>query len=473
MAKAASVTAATADPQRPNLNFLHRAYYAAGDFGNCFAYSMINAYLLFFMTDIAKINPVTVGTVMLISKIWDAVIDPFIGSLADHTRSRWGRYRPWVIFAAVPMVILNICAFTTFPSWSEGARTVWAFSAYVLSVTAYSCVNIPYSAMLATLTLDGDMRAKVASARETGAMAATLILSFFTLRIVGVVKGATGSEAAGYQGAAIIFGIISLPFFYLCFKKTREVVKTEPTKEKFFAMFPVLKGNKPFWCLTIFMTVWGLNAFGGSLQMYYFTYFADKQIMTANCGTLRALGTMCGTLSLTFLIKYFGNKGRLMGIASLCSAAISIIAYFIPIRTVWGEYWYYGNSLIGGFFGGICLASMFAVQPDINEYTRYHFGVYAAGFLSAFTNFCFQFGGALAVAGSSWVLAAVGYVAGGEQTATALATMRAMPHLWPAFMSVIGAIAMFVYPVSKAKFNEICGKLEKGEYAPGVKPVSE
>jgi sugar (glycoside-pentoside-hexuronide) transporter len=469
----AATTAVSADPQRPHLNLLHRAFYASGDFGNCFAYSMINMFLLFFMTDIAKINPTTVGTVMLLSKVWDAGIDPFIGTLADRTRTKWGRYRPWVIGSAIPMVILNVLAFTTFSNWSEGARAIWAFSAYVLSVTAYSCLNIPYSAMAATLTLDGDTRAKVASTRESGAMLATLFLSFFALRIVNAIKASSGSEAAGYQTAAIIFGAISLPFFFLCFFKTKEVVHTETAKEKFFAQFYLLKKNVPFWCLTWFFIDWGLNAFGSSMLMYYFTYYADKQIMYANNSTIATFGTLLGTLSLTFLIKYFKNKGHLMAFFALGSCGLASIAFFIPVRTTFGQYWYYLNSFLNGFCRGCVLASMFAIQPDVCEYTRYHFGVYAAGFLSAFTNFCFQFGGALATACSGWLLGGIGYVAGQAQPDNILMIFRVLPHFWPALMMLIGSIIMFKYPLSKVKFNEITEKLQKGEYAPGVVPASK
>jgi len=465
-------TVTTTDPQRPNLNFFKRFQYAAGDIGcNC-AYAMINAYLFFFMTDIARINPMTVGTVMLISKVWDAAIDPFIGSMADHTETKWGRYRPWVIGAAIPMVVLNVMAFTTFPEWNETARTLWAFTAYFASVTAYSALNIPYSAMTATLTLDSDMRAKIASTRIMGAMATGLVLNFFTLRIVKYVTNIVGSEATGYQVAAIIFGLIALPFFFICFFGTKEVVKTEPTKEKYSTMFKTLKNNKPFWCLTFFYIVWGFNALGGSMKMHFFTYYVGKQMMTANNATIGSFASFLGTMSLTFIVKYFKNKGHIIGYAALGSCIFQSIAFFIPVQTAGGEIWYYCNTFLASFCSGCALGTMFAVQPDITEYTRYHHGIYAAGFLSAFTNFCFQFGGALASASSGWILGGFGYVAGQEQTPQVMMLLRIMPHFWPALMMLMGSIAMFMYPLSKEKYNEITAKLEKGEYAPGVVPMS-
>lgn len=459
------------DPQRPHLGIGKRICYACGDLGCCLAYSMIGSYLTFFMTDVALIPATTVGTVMLFSKAWDAIIDPFIGAMADKTRTKWGSYRPWVIGASVPMVVTNVLAFTTNPEWSQGFRTIFAFTAYFLSVTAYSALNIPFSSLLSVVTLDTNDRAKMASARETGAMCASLILSFFAQRIVFAIRDATGSEAKGYQIACIIFGIIAMPFFIACFLGTKEVVKVEHTKETYKDKFVCMKKNVPFWCLTWFFIVWGFNALGGGMGLYYYTYWAEKPLMMSNGGTIGSIFMILGTASLTFLNGKFENKGRIMTIFALVNAVATAAKFFLDPRTTAGEYMYYALGAIGSYGSGVCLANMFSIQPDVTEYTRYHHGIYAAGFLSAFTNFCFQFGGAIASAASSWVLGWAGYVGGAAtQTPAVMNLIRIMPHFWPAAMMFIGAMVMLKYPLSKTAFNEIVAHLEKGEYAPGVVP---
>jgi len=459
------------DPQRPNLTAIKRFAYASGDLGCCLAYSMINNFLNYFMTDVAMILPTIVGNVMLVSKIWDAVIDPFIGSMADHTNTKYGRYRPWVIGAAVPMLVLNVFAFTTSPDWTQNTRTIFAFGAYFASVTAYSCLNIPYSAMLSVVTLDGDMRAKMASARETGAMVGSLLLAIFAQRIVKWIQESMGSEALGFQISTIIFGCIALPFFIFCFAGTKEVVKTEPTKEKYWSMYRTLKNNKPFLCITLFFVVWGFNSLGGGMKIYFFKYVGGKDIMFSNNLVVNTAAMIVGTSSLTFLIGKVKSKGHIMVVAALASAVFQSCNAFVDITTTSGEILYYCITACAGICNGLNLASMFAIQPDVTEYTRYNHGIYAAGFLSSFTNFCFQFGGALATASCNWILGGIGYVANVEQTPTVLTVLRYMPHLWPAFMMVLGAIVMSRYPLTKEVFAQITAKLDKGEYAPGVKPM--
>ena len=460
------------DPQRPNLSVLQRFWFAAGDLGcNC-AYRMIGSYLQYFMTDVALINPTTVGTVMLFSKVWDAVIDPFIGYAADRTNTRFGRYRPWVIGAAIPMVVLNVLAFTTNPEWSQTTRTWFAFGAYFASVTAYSCLNIPYSAMSATLTLDGDMRGKLASMRIFGANVAGLFFSFYALRIVNWIKAARGgSEGDGFQMAAIIFGAAALPFFIMCFLGVKEVVHAEPTKAKYSTMFRCLRKNPPLWGITLYFIIVGLNGFGSSNMMYFFTYVAKKQIMQANNSTISSIFSILGTLSVSFFVTRAKNKGHILAAGATVSTIIGCIKAFLPVATPAGEYTYYALTVISGYAGGVNLATMFAILPDVTEYSRYHHGVYAAGFLSSFVNFAFQFGGALASASAGWVLGAFGYVPGAEQSQQMLNWFTYMSHLWPAAMTAIGAIVMIRYPLSRDKFNEIVAHLEKGELAPGVVAV--
>jgi sugar (glycoside-pentoside-hexuronide) transporter len=411
-----------------------------------------------------------VGTVMLFSKVWDAVIDPFIGYAADRTNTRWGRYRPWALGSCFPLVICNVLAFTTFTDWPLMSRTIWAFTSYLLAATFYSTLNVPMSAMTAVMTLDSDERAKVASVRVTGTFITGVLLSFFSLRIVNWVKLATGSEARGYQVSAIIFGIIGIPFILMAFAGTKEAVKVEPTREKYWKMFRTLKNNKPFWCLCFFFIMWGINSFGSGLRIYFFRYVGGNVIMFANVSAIRSIFSVVGTLSLSFLIRRFKDKSLILAWGAFASAIVTAVGCLLPIWTKGGEYAYYVLTIFVGYTGGLNLATMFAVMPDLAEYSRYHHGVYASGFLSSFINFAFQFGGALATACMGWMLQGLGYVPNVEQSPFLLGLFRYQSHLWPAVMTALGGIAMVIYPFRKKAYEEIAAKLERGEYAPGVVP---
>ncbi len=182
-------TQQTKTDEYTKLNFGRKAGYACGDFACNMSWSLIGSYLVFFLTDVALINATVVGAVIFISKFWDAVNDPVVGSLADKTHSRWGRYRPWVIFAFIPMLIFNVLTFTTNLNWSEGFRTFWGLGMYFILVLLYTMVNVTYSAMPAMMTRDTETRSALSSYRMTGAFLAMTILSALTLRIVNATGG--------------------------------------------------------------------------------------------------------------------------------------------------------------------------------------------------------------------------------------------------------------------------------------------
>jgi sugar (glycoside-pentoside-hexuronide) transporter len=465
----ASAAIETNDPQRPHIGIGKRVGYAMGDFAcNC-SYSLVQGYLMYFMSDVARINIGTVGTVQLISRAWDAINDPIVGALADKTKSRWGRYRPWVLFAAVPMLIVNVLTFTTNPNWSIGFRTIWALGTYFVLVLVYTMVNIPYSAMPTALTLSAVDRSKFASTRMSFAFLATTLLNFFTLRVVQ--WAGAGNEQRGFQMGAIIFSAIALPFFIICFASQKEVVQMSYRKTSYKKFLGALKGNKPtLMCLVAFLAQ-GVSAGGTSARMYFFRYYAGNVIWMANIATMGAIFSVLGTMSLTFLVGKVKNKGTLPMTSYAISATANICNFFVSqyIRSGPGLILYCVFSAITSFAGGLTLSSMFGIMPDLNEYTAYHYGITAvAGFLSSFINFAMKIGQAVAIAMAGWVLAGLGYTPNVDQSPAMLLAFRVMLHIFPAFCTILASISMSQYKLDKKTHEDYIAKLARGEHAPGV-----
>ncbi|MGI6117293.1 MAG: MFS transporter [Bilifractor sp.] len=456
-----SAAAASVD-EYTKLSVPRKIGYACGDFACNMSWSLVGSYLVFFLTDVALIKASTVGLVIFISKFWDAVNDPIIGSLADNTHSRWGRYRPWVMFSFVPMLVFNVLTFTTNLEWSETVRTVWGLGMYFILVLLYTMVNVTYSAMPAMMTRDTETRSSLSSYRMTGAFLAMVILSVLTLRIVNFF----GGGAAGYRNAAIVFSLIAVPFFIITCVSCREVVTVKEEKRKhvsFIKQFAILKGNWPVWQIAIAYLTWGVIQGGFTLRLYYCTYNAGDSILYSNTQTVWSVCGMIGAFSVTFLVKKVKNKGTLGGWAFTLVAIGSAISFFLPIEQGWAVALYYVMNAVVGFGSGMMLGNVFGMMPDTAEYTYYKTGVYAAGFLSTVINFMLKVGQAFAVSGASVILDKVGYVANEKQTGTVLFTMNFGAHMLVAILAVIAAIAMFSYKLDKDTYNDIVAHLrEKG-----------
>lgn len=452
----------TAADEYTKLNIPRKIGYGCGDFACNMSWSLVSAYLVFFLTDIALINATVVGIIIFVSKFWDAINDPVVGALADRTNTRWGRYRPWVMFSFIPMLVFNVLTFTTNPDWSETFRTVWGLGMYFILVLLYTMVNVTYSAMPAMLTRDTETRSSLASYRMTGAFLAMTILSFATLRIVEM----TGGGAGGYQKAAIIFSLIAVPFFIITIASTKEVVQVDMEKSEkvsFIKQFKVLKGNKPVILLAIAYLGWGIIQGGVTFRLYFCTYNAGNELLYSNTQTLISVCGMLGAFSVTWLVKKVNNKGTLGGIAFLLIAVSQIVSFFLPIQTAGGQAVYYVMSVFMGLGQGMMLGNIFGMMPDTAEYTYHKYGIYCAGFVSTFINFMLKVGQALAISGASLLLDVVGYVPNTDQTGSVLFTMNFGSHMFVGICSVICAIAMFAYKLDKKTYANIIASLrEKG-----------
>ncbi|MBR2188018.1 MAG: MFS transporter [Eubacterium sp.] len=442
------------------LNVPKKIGYACGDFACNMSWSLVGSYLVFFLTDIALIPGAVVGLVIFISKFWDAINDPVIGSLADHTNTKWGRYRPWIIFAFVPMLIFNVLTFTTFPNWSTTARTWWGLGMYFILVLLYTMVNVTYSAMPALMTRDTETRSSLSSYRMTGAFLAMTVLSFMTLRVVN----AFGGGAGGYRNAALCFSLMAVPFFIITCVSTKEIVKIDDEKSEkvgFIKQFKTLAGNWPVIQIAIAYLAWGIIQGGMTFRLYFCTYNAKNELLYANTQTLWSIMGMVGAFSVTYLVKKFNNKGTLGGLAFSIIAAASILSFFLPIQSSAAQGIYYVLQAIVGLGTGMMLGNVFGMMPDTAEYTYDKYGIYAAGFLSTFINFMLKVGQAVSISGAALILDKVGYVPGGEQTDRVLFTMNFGSHMFVGLCCIVAAIALFSYKLDKKTYNEIVERLRQ------------
>ena len=444
-----------------------RICYAFGDAAcNC-SWTMVSNYLTFFFTDMAMIPAGLVGTVILISKAWDAINDPIIGGLSDRTKSRWGRYRPWILFSFLPMLIFNVLCFSTNLNWSVTMRAVWGLGMYFILVLLYTMVNVTYSALPTVMTRDTETRGSLAAWRMTFTFILGTILGFTVLRVVN----AFGNNAAAYTKTTIIFSVLAIPMFLICVFGTKEIVEIPYEKTPIMAQFSLLKKNKPVWCLIGAFLGWGIMNGGMTFKMYYFTYFVGDQIRFANVNTLIPIFAAFGTFSLNWLVTKVKNKATPPMLGFFIYGITCVICYFLPMRGIGADggrsammmYYVFGGA-IQGFCTGLILGALFGMVPDTAEYTMYKYGKYAGGFISTVVNFFFKVGQAVSISAAAWVLEGIGYVAGGTQTESVLWHMNFWSHIFVAICMFFSAFCLFLYKLDKKIYKEMAEEIEAGRY---------
>src|SRR5271169_2319912 len=262
-------------PEQTNkLSFAEKAGYSLGDGAANFVFMTMILFQLNFYTDTLGISAAAAGTLLLVGRFWDAIFDPMMGVMADRTNTRWGKFRPWVLWTAVPWGIAMVVAYTT-PSFSTSARIVYACMTNMLLMTLYSANNTPYSAMTGVMTGDVNERTSLSSFRFVSAMIAQLIVGGFTLPLVA--KFGQGNNAKGWQITMGLWATICVVLFVITFLTTRERIQPDP-KQKSDAKrdFGTLAKTGP-WVAMFILTLaqFIVLAMRGGTLSYYFQYYVN------------------------------------------------------------------------------------------------------------------------------------------------------------------------------------------------------
>ena len=293
---------------------------------------MVGFWLLFFYTDIYGISAAAAGTIMLIARFWDIAIDPLIGVISDRTTTRWGKFRPYILFGAIPYAILAILTFTT-PNFGEVGKIIYAGVTYVLLMTAYSFINLPYSALGAVMTDDTYERAGLNSYRFIAGFAGQFIVTGLALTLSEYFGH--GNKAQGFQYTLFLFAVLSLIFFFITFQTTKERVK--PSKAQQNSLVADLKNllKNPAWVILAIVGIVSFVMFAmqNAAIAYYFKYYLGKE---NNVQLFNVIGTVALIVALPFskpLAKRFGNKNVFMG-SSIISGIFFMLIYLPGVNNL-------------------------------------------------------------------------------------------------------------------------------------------
>lgn len=319
------------------LSIKEKLGYSLGDTASHFVWDLVGFWLLIFYTDIYGLSPAWAGIIMFVGSIWDAIMDPVVGVISDRTNSRWGKFRPYLLFGAVPYAILAVLAFST-PDFGADGKVVYALVTCLLLRTAYAFINLPYSSMAAVMTNDSFERASLNTYRFIAAYVGQFIVTGGALYLVnyfGALDGGEVNQAKGYQYTVALFAVLSLVFFLIAFLTTKERIPAPKQQDSSVLKdFKFLFMNKP-WVVLVLVGIVSFIMFAmqNAAIAYFFKYYiADEE----QAQIFNIVGTIALIVALPLskpLAKRFGNKLVYMG-SSLISGIFFILIFFgtdIPI----------------------------------------------------------------------------------------------------------------------------------------------
>jgi glycoside/pentoside/hexuronide:cation symporter, GPH family len=459
---AGSTTQRTAPDQK--LSVVEKAGYAAGDVASNLYFQTFLYFILIYYTDVVGLSAGAVATMFAVSRLWDAANDPVMGAIADRTNTRWGRFRPYLLWVAVPFAALGFLAFTT-PNFDTTGKLIYAYITYNLLMMAYTAINVPYAALMGVITPNSLERTSLASYRFVGVFIAALIVQGLSLQLVRYFG--QGDQARGWQMTMATLGVVAVALFFTTFATTRERVAPAPRqKSDVRGDLKALFANKP-WLLiggaTLFQL--GFIAVRSASIAYYFKYYVQDQLLPVVGGaspvsfeTLAStfmvsggLVTIGATMLTRWFAQWFGKGTAYVGFLALSVVAQALFFFVSPENVLV----MFALNILVSFAWGPVSALQWSMYTDAADHLEWTTGRRLTGLLMAASLFALKIG--LAIGG--WfvggVLAYSGYVANQAQTGDALTAIRLLMSLYPAAFGAIGVVLMLFYPLTNRKMAEI------------------
>lgn len=437
--------------------------YGLGDTANAFSWSFISSYLMIFYTDVFGISAYVVSLLFLVGRLWDAVNDIAVGYFADKTVSRWGRYRPWILFGILPLAVSTVLVFWAHPEFSEAGKIAYAFITYGIVVLAYTCINIPYTALAAAMTQNTRERGSLAGYRMALALAGALITAQFGARLVPALTESLGGNAElAYLLTAVILVMLAVPLYAFCFRNTREIVApSEPLPKGYLRIaLSTSLHNKPLVIAIIAHFLVGLTIYGRmSVVTYYFTYNVGDPAMAGTCFLLMQGPMMVGSFVGPFLADRMKSKGRAISLGFTIYGILSLANLAVTPLSSPAAFW--GLIAVANFSQGIGYSLTYAIIPDTVEYNEYRFGVRNDGVAASLTTFWNKVGMAIGTSATAATLGMLNYMPGAAQSAATLTSINIVMFALPGVAAIVVAIVFFAYKLDYAEYGRIIAQLRE------------
>ncbi|MDD3322870.1 MAG: MFS transporter [Paludibacter sp.] len=432
------------------LSIKEKLGYSLGDTASHFVWDMVGFWLLFFYTDVYGISAAAAGTIMMVARFWDMAIDPIIGVVSDRTKTRWGKFRPYILFGAVPYAVLAILTFTT-PNLGEVGKIIYAGATYVLLMTAYAMINLPYSALGAVMTDDTYERAGLNTYRFIAGFIGQFVVTGLALTLANFFGG--GDKAQGFQYTLFLFAGISVVFFFITFKTTKE--RVQPAKEQVNSVKEDFKGlfKNQSWVILAIVGIVSFIMFAmqNAAIAYYFKYYLGRE---ENVQLFNVLGTVALIVALPLskpLAKRFGNRNVFIG-SSLISGLFFILIYLPGVQDLTTIYVF---NIIAKMAYAPAVPLLWTMIADSADYGEWKTGRRATGLYFSAAVFAQKAGWGIGAAIAGWILAATAFVPNVEQTEIAITGIKLLVSVIPGILYMSCAIFMIFYKIDKKMTDQM------------------
>lgn len=441
--------------------------YGFGDMASSMFWKLFGSYLMIFYTDVFGMPAAVVGTMFLITRVWDSAFDPIIGIIADRTQSRWGKFRPYLLYLAVPFAVIGVLTFTT-PDFSDGGKVIYAYFTYSLMMMVYSAINVPYASLLGVMSPEPKDRNMLSTYRMTFAYIGSFIALLLFMPMVN--RFSMGhDEQHGWMMSVIVIAVLCALLFYGCFAWTTERVK--PIKKQQNSLKSDLQDllhNRPWWILLgAGVAALVFNSIRDGATVYYFKYYVVEEeyasislfgISFVLSGLYLAVGqaaNIVGVVLAAPLSNRIGKKKTYMWAMSIATV-LSVIFY-----------WFDKEQLMLMFIFqvliSICAGSIFpllwSMYADCADYSELKTGNRATGLIFSSSSMSQKFGWAIGSAVTGWLLAFYGFEANAVQGEEAIHGIRMFLSWLPAMGTVLSVIFISLYPLSEKEMRKITNQL--------------
>ena len=455
-------------------NLKERIAYGFGDMSSSMFWKIFSYYLPFFYSNIFGLSLVDAGVLVLVTRIWDAVSDPMMGVIAGRTNTRWGKYRPYLLWVAPFFSIAGILLFTT-PDVGYGGKLVWAYVTYILMMTVYTGINVPYGAMLGVLTDDTNEKTVFSSFRMFFAYGGSFISLFCWEPLTNMMGGYDSPN--GWFWGMVVIAAACFVMFIICFLFTREHLKTVSTVSV-GSDFKALLSNKPWWLLIGAALCFNLfNTVRGATVAYYFQDIIGPDISLVFFGLMFAfyaglflgvgeVSNMVGVASCVPISNKLGKKTTFIMVnASLF--VLSCLFFFIPC-TPTGYWVMLIFQVVISVLTGIMSPLVWSMYADVSDYAELEFKTASTGLIFSSSSMAQKFGGAIGGAAVLWLLDSYGYItdatqlaAGVAQPAEALSCLRWLMSFIPACVALVSMCIVWFYPLTTERMRQITAELKE------------